>query len=195
MDCAEAENEVAAVNGNDFAVRKKLGESVEGHAIIRIIEDREENKFVGDIKVCVAGGQALSVKENWCGHGKCFDAERFAVLIFHGFEERKIFLQGRVVCIGSIFFDDGDDGCGVGEAGKIVNVSMSIVASDTAFQPENIRHAKIIAEELFVIAFCEAEIALLNFALQAFFRSEECAKPVNVNRPAFENHALTVVRW
>src|SRR5438034_10690308 len=101
MDCAEAENEVAAVNGNDLAVREKFGESVEGHAIIGIIEDRDENKFVGDVKVCVAGGQALSVKKNWRRHGKCFDPEQFAVLIFHGLEERKIFLQGRVVGIRS----------------------------------------------------------------------------------------------
>ena len=99
-----------------------------------------------------------------------------------------------MVCIAGIFFDDGDDGCGIGEAGEIVNVSMSIVSGDAAFQPENIRYAKIIAEELFVIAFFEAGIAFLNPALQAFFGGEERAAAVDVDGAALENDAAAIVR-
>jgi hypothetical protein len=76
-----------------------------------------------------------------------FDPERFAVLILHGFEEREIFLKGSVVCIGAILLTMVTTVVGSVKRGEIVNVSMSIVAGDAAFQPENVRYPKIIARK------------------------------------------------
>ena len=50
-------------------------------------------------------------------------------------------------------------------------MAVGVVTGDTVFQPQNIAHAEIVAEDLLIIAFGEAGIALLNFALQTFFGS------------------------
>src|SRR5215813_3334493 len=81
VDGAEAENEVAAVHANDFAVEEILGEDIERDAVVRIVENRNKDKFVGDIEIRVAGGETLAVEENRRGHGEFFDTKLPAGLI------------------------------------------------------------------------------------------------------------------
>ena len=85
VDGAEAEDEVAAIDVYDFAIRKMFGDDVECHAIVGVVENRNEDKFVADIEIGVAGGEALTVEIDRRRHGKFFDAERLAVLVFHLF--------------------------------------------------------------------------------------------------------------
>ena len=51
------------------------------------------------------------------------------------------------------------------------------------------RGAEVIGEGLFVMDACHVRIALLLFAQQAFFRREDGAGAVDVDRAAFENDA------
>ena len=85
MDRAEAEDEVAAINGRDGAAGEERGERVEREAVGGIVEHGHEDDLVGDVEIGVAGGKALAVEINGRGHGQRFDAQRIPVLIFHAF--------------------------------------------------------------------------------------------------------------
>src|SRR6266478_7815733 len=168
--CAEAEHQVAAINRDEFAAGEKSCKSVEGDAVVGIIEYRNEYNFVRDIKVGVTAREPLVVEENRRGRRQRFNAQRFAALVFCRFQKREIFLQCGIVGVGFIFFNNRDHGCGIYEAGEIIHMAVRVVAGDPVFQPNDVRHAEIIAENCLVIVFSEAGIALLNFALQTFFR-------------------------
>jgi hypothetical protein len=85
VEGAEAEDQVTAGDADYFAVREELGEGAEGVAIVRIVERGDDYEFIGNVKVGVAGGEALAIEINWTGHGERFYAERVAVLILHLF--------------------------------------------------------------------------------------------------------------
>ncbi len=61
VDGAEAKYEIAAVDAGDFAVKKMFGDDVERDAIVRVVEDGNKYKFVGDVEISVTGGEALAV--------------------------------------------------------------------------------------------------------------------------------------
>src|SRR4029077_6280994 len=91
--------------------------AVQGSAIVRIVEDRDQDDAVGDVEVGVAGGEAASFENHGAGHGEFNNSERFAVLIGGGSEAADVFAQRLVVRIGGIGLDGGDDGVGGNEAG------------------------------------------------------------------------------
>src|SRR6266849_399653 len=97
VDGAEAEDEIAAVNRHDFAPREKFVQGVQGDSIVGIIEYWNEYKFVCDIKVCIAGREALFVEKHRRGHRQRLNAKRLAVLILHRLQQREIFLQRGIV--------------------------------------------------------------------------------------------------
>src|SRR5215470_13393570 len=99
VDGAKAEDEIAASNADDGAIGKESGERVECFAIVGIVERGNEYKFVGNVEVRIAGGKPLAVEIDRRRHGQSLDAERVAVLIFHGFEKSEVFLKSGVVGI------------------------------------------------------------------------------------------------
>jgi len=151
--CAEAEHHVAAINRDDFAAGEKFCKSVEGDTVAGIVEYRNEYNFVRDIKVRVTGREPLVVEENRRGHRQRFNAQGFAALVFRRFQKREIFLQCGIVGVGFIFFNNRDHGCGIDEAGEIIHMAVRVVASDPVFQPNDVCHAEIIAENFLVIVF------------------------------------------
>src|ERR1700721_2893153 len=70
MERAEAEDEIPARYPYDFSAREKFGEGVESDPVVRIVERRDDDDFVGDVKIRVAGGEALAIEINWGGHGE-----------------------------------------------------------------------------------------------------------------------------
>src|ERR1700757_4957882 len=50
MQRAEAPDQVAGVDGNDFAGREELGQNVEREAVVRVIEYRDENNAIRDVE-------------------------------------------------------------------------------------------------------------------------------------------------
>jgi len=51
------EDQIAAGDAHDFAAGKQACERVEGYAIVRVVERWDDDEFVGDIKIGVAGGR------------------------------------------------------------------------------------------------------------------------------------------
>src|ERR1700738_509755 len=124
---------ITARDADDLAAGEKAGEGVESDAIVGVIERRNDHELVGDIKIGVAGGQALIIEINWRGHGKRFNSERAAVEVFHGLQQSEIFLKGNVVGVVGVLLDHGDDGRWAYEASEVVDMAMGIVAGDSIF--------------------------------------------------------------
>ena len=72
-------------------------------------------------------------------------------------------------------------------------MAVGVVASDAVAEPEDLRGAEIVAEDLRVIVAGEAGIAFLRGAEQAFFGGEQRAAPVDVDAAAFEHDAAAFV--
>src|ERR1700682_1423546 len=158
-----------------------------------VVERRNHDQLVGDVKIGIAGGQALIIEINWRGHGKSFNAKGAAVEVFHGLQQGEIFLKGNVVSVVGILFDDGDDGSRADEAGEIVDMAMRVVTGDAIFQPEDLRDAEVAAEDVGVIFTGESVIALLALAEQALFGGEQGTAAVDVDAAAFEDHTAALV--
>src|SRR5262249_11995554 len=88
VDGAKAQDQIAAVDADDFAVRQKFRQGVERDPVVGIVEYRHEDNSVGDVEISVAGRQALAVEKDRRGHGECLDSQRLTVLILHGLKKR-----------------------------------------------------------------------------------------------------------
>ena len=109
MEGAEAEDEVAAGDADDLAVWKQTRQLIQCDVIAGIVKSGDDYGFVGDVKIGVAGGEALAVEIDGRGHRESFDAEGTAILVIHSLQQREIFFQRRKVRISRIVFDDGYD--------------------------------------------------------------------------------------
>ena len=67
MECAEAPNEIDSVNPNHRPPWKRLGDSVERHAIVGIVKSRYEYGAVGDVEIRIARGKSLAVHHDGAG--------------------------------------------------------------------------------------------------------------------------------
>src|ERR1041385_2271510 len=105
VECAEAENEIAAGNADDVAVGEEAGECVECNAIVGVVEDGHEHEFIGDVEIGVTGRQALAIEVNGFGHGQRLDAQGATLLIFHGAQARQIVLQRHEIRVNAIGLD------------------------------------------------------------------------------------------
>lgn len=90
----QAEDQVAAGYAYHFAIWEEAGQGVESYAIVRVVEGGDDDESVGDVKVCVARGEALAFEINGGGHRQGFDAKRAAVVVFHLLEQGQIFCRG-----------------------------------------------------------------------------------------------------
>src|SRR5260370_35067335 len=115
MQGGEAEDQVAAGDADNFAAGEEAGESVERGAIVGVVESGDDYEFVGNVKIGVAGGQALASEVDGRGHGERFDAIRAAGGIGHGFEGSETFLEGEVGGVGGVLLDAAADGGGTEE--------------------------------------------------------------------------------
>ena len=100
VESAEAEDEIAAGDADDFAAGEKTGEGVECDAVVRVVEGGDDHEFVGDVEIRVAGGETLVVEIDRRGHGERFDAKGAAVEIFHAVCRRRDFPGAGVVRVG-----------------------------------------------------------------------------------------------
>src|SRR5256714_1133718 len=190
---AKSQDKIAAGDAHDLAPGKKSGQGVEGHAVVGVIKCRDEHEFVGNVEVGIARRQALIIEINRRGHGKRLDAKGPPGGVFHGFEQRKIFLKRDIVSVVRILLHDGHDGRGADEAREVVHMAVGIVASDAVLEPQNLRDAQIAAENVRVIFACETVVALLALAEQAFLGGEQGAAPVLIDAATLEHHATTMM--
>ena len=82
-----------AVDADDFAVGKQLGEDAERDAVVGVVEGGHQHEAVGDVEVCIAGRQALAAEDDGARQGQFDDGELLSVERARGFEAGKIFGQ------------------------------------------------------------------------------------------------------
>ena len=138
MNCAEAENEVAAIDADNFTVEKIFREDVERDAIVGIVEGGDEHKFVCNVEIGVARRQTVLVEIDRRGHGQFFYAKLPAALVLALFQDGEIFPKMGVVFVGFIFFDYRQDRGFVHEAAQVVHVAVRVVTGDAIFQPDDV---------------------------------------------------------
>src|SRR5437660_12791044 len=141
MHGAEAPDQVAGVDGNDFAGREELGQNVQRDAIVRVIEYGNENNAIRDVEVAVASGQAPAFEDDGRRHEQLNDLEAFAVLIGRGLEPAEILCERVVVFVVPVGLDHRDDLAGRDETRDVVDVTVGIVACDTTSQPDYVANA------------------------------------------------------
>ena len=109
MQRAEAPDQVDAVDADDFAVGKELGESVERDAVVWIVKCGHENEAVGDVEVGVTGREALAAKDNGARHGQLDDRELLALRSARGFEAREILGEWDMVGVARDWLNRSND--------------------------------------------------------------------------------------
>src|SRR5215467_9774245 len=112
VQCAEAENEIAAGDSHDLATRKEASQSIEGGAIGGVVKCWDDHDLICDIEVSVAGREALAREMDWRRHWQSFDAKCTTGRVTHRFQQSQIFLQWEVVRVVGILRDDGHNGVG-----------------------------------------------------------------------------------
>ena len=189
---AEAPYEISAVDGDDLAGGEDLGESVESNAVIGVVEYWNENSPVRDIEIGVACGQAATLENYRARHGEFDDLKLLAVLIGSCAEAAEVFGEGRMVGIGSVGFHHGDDCARGNEAGDVIDMAVSVVASDALTEPDDFLNAEVVRENLLVVLPVETGIAFLDFAEKAFFCGEESTLSVDVDGTTFKHYTMFV---
>ena len=192
MHSAESPDEVAGINRDHIARGEDRCQRVQCDAVVGVVKDWREHDAVGDVEVCVAGGQAPLLEDDGVGHWKLDDVQRFARLIAGGAKAAKIIAQRFVIHIFGIVFDHGDDAVGRNEAGEVVNMAVGIIAKYPAAEPDGVQCSEVVGEDLLVVFARHAGITLLDFTEQTFFGGEERAASVDVDGSAFEDDVAVV---
>src|ERR1019366_559962 len=121
MNGAEAPDQVRRRDANDAAAGQESGERRGRDGIGGGVEGRHHDCAISYIKVRVGGGQARAVVDDGRGHRESFDFEGAAVLIAHRAQAREVVAQDRVVHVGGIVLEDGDDSVRGDEAREVVD--------------------------------------------------------------------------
>src|SRR5216683_3623953 len=130
VHCAQPPYEVSGINGHYRPSREEFSQSVQDNAVIRVVEYGREYDAVGDVEICVAGWEPSPFKHNRLGHWEFDNVEGLAVLIARGFESAEIVAERLVVLIFRMGLNPGDGSVGRDEAAEVVDVSVSVVATD-----------------------------------------------------------------
>src|SRR5260370_23501637 len=62
VERAQAQHQIAAVNGSPAMVRKSASQCVQSSAVIGVVERGHQHQAVGDIEIRIARRQALSLE-------------------------------------------------------------------------------------------------------------------------------------
>ena len=90
MKSAEAPDQFRAIDRNDPPFRETILENFVGALVPGRTEDRQKDNFVGNVKICVAGGEAAAFLIDSRRHWQRANFERRAVFGFHCSEQRQV---------------------------------------------------------------------------------------------------------
>src|SRR3954451_14142152 len=98
-----------------------------------------------------------------------------------------------MVLVAAVRLNRRNHGPRADEARDIVNVTVRVVAFNTAAEPNDVVHTQILREDLFEIFFAEPAIALLLARKQTFFGGEHRPAAIDVYAAAFEDYAMNLL--
>src|SRR5450759_2660368 len=191
MERAQTPHQINGMNPNHRATRKCLGDSVERHAIVGVIECRYKNGAIGDVKIGVARGKPLAVHDHRAREGDRDYPER--IFLRNGLEPAHVVGRPGVVLIRRILLVRQDHRVARAEAGDVVDVPMRVVAHGALAQPYSIGHSQVLVERFLVIAGHHQWIAHLHIREQPFLGHEHAARAIHLDPATLQNEALSVV--
>ncbi len=194
MERTESPDKIYGMDADDFAVGKKLGENAQRNAVVGIMESRHQDEAVGDIEVGVAGRKALPAKYDGAWQRQLDNCELPAVTAAGGFEAGKVVGEGFVVGVFGIRLNGGDDGGRRNEARDVVDVPVGVVTGYPATEPDDLLDAEIVVKCLLELLAAYAGVALLYFAEQTLFGSQQDAFSIGVDGTAFEDEPALLAR-
>src|SRR4029077_7693385 len=107
VDGAQAPDKVATMDPHNLAAGKETSNDVECDPIIRIVEGRDQDKIVGDIKVAIAGGQPLSPEDDRAGKRQFDDFQLASLKISSSAQAAQVFLKRFIVSVAALGFNGG----------------------------------------------------------------------------------------
>src|SRR5260370_1879747 len=135
MNGAQPPDEVAAVDAGDFAAWKEIGKSVERHAVVGIVEGRNQNQIVGDVKIGVAGGQPPALEDDGAGKRQGNDPELTSLKIGCGAQAVEIVLERLVVWVRPAGVQNSYHCICRYEASQVVHIAVAVVARNAPPPP------------------------------------------------------------
>lgn len=195
VERAQAPHEIDRVDPHHRPIADQLGEHAQSSAIRGVVERRDDRRGVGHVEVRVAGGQALAGEDEGRRHGQRDDLRPRAVLETGALEALPVLLQRTMVGVGGIGLAAGHQRAGPDEATDVVHVAVGVVAGHAAAQPNHVRGAQDVPEDVLVFAPSEARVANLALGVeQALLGGDERTSAVDVDAPALEDDVATVPR-
>lgn len=185
MEGAETPDDVGGVDADDFAVGEESLEDVGGLVVGEATVGGEDDFAIGNVEVGIGGREALVVVEDDVGHGKLHDGGLLAVGETAAVEHLEVLLQGFVVLIPGVLFDDGDDGVGRDEAREVVDMTVGVIADNAFTEPDDIINTIIVTKIAFYLVLIELWIAV--GIEKARGGGEEVATAVDINAAAFHD--------
>src|SRR2546426_1219103 len=133
-------------------VLDQLGKTTECIAVVRVVERRHQDGSVRDVKVRITRGEALALEVERRRHRQMDHVDLGPVFESHPLETLAVFLEWPVVRIVRVRLPAQYDRAGIDEATQIVHMAVGIVARDSLAEPQDVRHAKLVAQYRFDIA-------------------------------------------
>ena len=186
MERAETPNDISGVDADDFAVGEEGFEDVGGLIVGEATIGGKNDLSIGNVEVGVGSREALVVIEDDVGHGKFNNGGLFAVGEAATVEHSKILLQGLIVLVPGIFFDDGNDGVGRDKAREVVDMAVGVIAHNAVAQPDDIFHTVVVSKVVLYLILIELRIAV--GVEEARGGGEEVATAVDVNASTLHHY-------
>src|ERR1035437_8247132 len=185
---AEAPDQIHGGYADDGTVAEQPAQNAERHAVVRVVEGRDDDGGVADVKIRVARRQPHAVKIKRRRHRQLHDFGLAAIFEPQILDALPIFRKRTVIFVARIFFAHQHDRPGVHETADVINVAVRVVAFRAFGEPENVFDAEIIFERRLNLLFAEAGIADLDFRMQiTFLGGNQRAASVQLNAATFDD--------
>jgi hypothetical protein len=176
------------MDADDGTVAEQLAQNAERDAVVRVVEGRDDDGGVADVKIRVARRQPHAVKIQRRWHRQFDDFGLAAVFEPQILDAFPIFSERTVIFIARIFFADEHERFGVHESADVVNVAVRVITFRAFGEPENICCAEIIFQRRVNLFFADAGIAHLDFRIEiTLLGRNQSAATVQFKAAAFDH--------
>src|SRR5207245_5100375 len=125
-------------------------------AVLGIVKRRYQDGPVRYVEVRITRGEALALEVERRRHRQIDHVDLGPVFESYPLETLAVFLEWPVVRIVRVRLPAQYDRAGIDEATQIVHMAVGIVARDSLAEPQDVRHAALVAQDRFDLAAPQA---------------------------------------
>src|SRR5665213_3604734 len=189
---SETPDQIHRVNAADRAILEQPAQNAKRDAVVRIVESRNDDGGVANVKIRVARGQPHAVKIKRREHRQLDDFRLAAVFEPQILNALPIFRERLVIFVARIFFAHEHERPRIHETANVINMAVRVVALRPFRQPENLFDAEIIFKRALNFLFAETGIADLDFFIEiTFLGGNQRAAPVQFDAAALNYKVMS----